>query len=103
MIIIGDSGEEITLEIPWGADFVAAFIASVAWPDGMTIELQLSNGPGDTPVVWPAVITGVRADFYVPMADVQTVINANLAIARLYYTPAGQGPLFWGSGVIKVV
>lgn len=105
MINLGSDVQQITVILADDADYVVTLVASSAWPTGIVIYLSLSDGAdgNDTPVVWTATVVGTQATFNVPNAQVQPVIDAKLSIARLYYTPAGGGPLLWGYGGIRVI
>jgi hypothetical protein len=103
MITLGSMGEDLTVVIPIGARFLCALDSSNPWPNGTQIELHLMNDPGDTPVIWPATISGSTATFDVPAGDVKTVTDARLSLARLLYNPAGAGFLLWGHGTTRYV
>lgn len=101
MIELGSVGEQITVILAAGADFVVTLVAPTAWPVGTVIALVLSGG--GVSVTWTATISGTQATFDVPTAQVQPVINSGYSFARLYYTPSGGGPLLWGQGDIRAV
>lgn len=102
MIELGSEGEQVTVILAEGGDFVVTLVATDPWPAGSGITLRLSNGTG-TLVTWTAVIAGTDAVFNIPTVQVQAVIASELAFARLYYTPAGGGPLLWAHGGIRVI
>lgn len=104
MITLGSEGEQLTVIIPVGADFVTTLSAATPWPTGTQIELHLSNDSADvSPVVWAATVSGTTATFNVPAATTQAVVLGRLAYARLYYSPGGTGMLLWGHGVTRFV
>lgn len=103
MITLGSAGETLTLIIPIGASFVATLISTDPWPDGTLIELHLLNELTDTPVIWSAAISGSLASFTESAANVQTVVDARLSLARLIYNPGGTGALLWAHGSVRYV
>lgn len=102
MINLGFEGEQITVILASGSDYVVTLLASEDWPADLAITLALSADRGSA-VVWSADVAGSEATFSVPAAEVQAVIDAGLSYSRLYYHPAGSGPLLWGQGGIRVV
>lgn len=100
MITLGSDGEQLTVVLATGGDFVASMTSSSPW-GSVTITLVLSGGNVD-PITWTASIDDVTATFDVPANEVQTAIDAKMSIARLYYSPAGGGTLLWAHGGINV-
>lgn len=102
MITLGSEGEQLTVLLPVGADFVVTLQATDPWPAGTEITLQLTAGTGD-PVTWTAVITGNTAVFNVPANEVAPLISGRYSTARLYYQATGGGTLLWGHGSVRVI
>lgn len=91
----------LTVTLAEGGDFVSALVASEDWPVGIGIELRLTGGTEGT-VTWPATISGDRADWDVPAADVQEVIDADASAAQLLYSESDGTVLLWGKGIVHV-
>ena len=101
-INLGYVPQKLTVTLVDGGDFVAALVASEAWPAGTGIELRLSGGTAGT-VVWEATVAGVRADWDVPYTDVRDVIDTKASSAQLVYTETDGSVLIWGEGSIRAV
>jgi len=101
VITLGSEGEQLTVILAAGAGFLASLTSSDPW-GSVQIYLQLSSGTGD-PIIWTATINDVTATFNVTANDVQTAIDGEYSIARLYYVPSGGVPLLWGHGGVRVV
>lgn len=100
-IHLGLVPQQLTVTLVSGADFVAALVSDSAWPVGVGIELHLLGGASGS-VVWPAIITGVRADWDVPAEDVQTALSGQPGTAHLVYAEADGTVLLWAKGRINV-
>jgi hypothetical protein len=99
VITLGSAGDQLTVILAAGGDFIASMTASSPWGD-VQISLELSGGTTD-PVTWTAVISDVTATFDVPKEQVQAVIDAKMSTARLYYTPTTGTTLLWAQGGIS--
>jgi hypothetical protein len=103
VITLGSDGDQLTVVIPVGADFVTTLSASDSWPTGTAIELHLSSSLTDTPVIWTATVSGTTAIFNVPASQTAAVVTARLSLARLFYSASGVGRLLWAHGVTRFV
>jgi hypothetical protein len=89
-INLGYVPQKLTVTLVDGGDFVAALVASEAWPAGTGIELRLSGGTAG-------------ADWDVPYTDVRDVIDTKASSAQLVYTETDGSVLIWGEGSIRAV
>lgn len=100
-INLGYVPQRLTVTLAEGGDFVSALVASVTWPPGTGIKLQLSGGTAAM-VTWPATVSGVRADWDVDNSVVQGVIDGKYSTAQLIYTESDGTVLIWGEGSVRV-
>lgn len=109
-IILGDGPDRLTVKLSRFGDFAAALIyddgdplTANEWPVDVDIELRFYASRTDetTDVTWPATITGDRAEWHIPAADVDTdILDAGFLTVRLFYiTPVAT--LQWAVGAVK--
>lgn len=98
-INLGYIPQPLTVTFVEGGDFVCALLSSEPWPAGIGIELVLSGGTVGT-VTWPATVAGIRADWDIPAAEVDELIDGEASTARLIYREADGTTLIWARGKV---
>lgn len=99
-IVLGSVPDTLIVELAYGGDFIQTLQSTVAWDDGVAIELRFSAN-SDDPVgayTWPATISGVFATWDVVSTTVALVLNAGASYARLVYTDGSGDVMVWAIG-----
>lgn len=95
-IVLGSTPEEIEVVLTRNADFFCTLITEdgTDWPAGVDIRLILGATSFD------AVIVGDEASFSIQESEVNDLIDARVAKAKLMYIE-GTSDICWGVGVVN--
>lgn len=102
---LGFATEDLEVEVRRDADFNAVIrrrtsvddATAMNWDDGTEIEIRIGDGPD--PDVWAASVSNENAVFHEDAATVNTVLDTDVRIARLFYK-VGPVELCWAVGAL---
>ncbi len=95
---LGLRAQDLVVALYRGGDFVSALLSDTPWPSGTAITLELYGGTGS--IVWPATVSGARADWDIHVAGVAAVLDAGHRYARLNYSTSAGDQVIWAQGRI---